>query len=80
MIMGESTGLSKIITDARTGEIYGAAIMAPRATDMISEVSAVMKSEGTIEELASTIHPHPTVSEIVMEAAHDVEGMSCNQL
>ena len=80
MIMGENTGLSKIITDARTGEIYGAAIMAPRATDMISEVSAVMKSEGTIEELASTIHPHPTVSEIVMEAAHDVEGMSCNQL
>ena len=54
--------------------------MAPRATDMFSEVSAVLKSEGTIEELASTIHPHPTVSEIVMEAAHDVEGMSCNQL
>ena len=80
MIMGENQGFAKIVTDARTGEIYGAAIMAPRATDMISEVSAVMKSEGTIEELADTIHPHPTVSEIIMEAAHDVEGRSCNKV
>lgn len=47
---------------------------------MISEISAVMKSEGTIEEVADTIHPHPTVSEIIMEAAHDVEGRSCNKL
>ena len=78
--MGENQGLAKIMTDARTGEIYGAAIMAPRATDMISEISAVMKSEGTIEEVADTIHPHPTVSEIIMEAAHDVEGRSCNKL
>ena len=80
MIMGENQGLAKIMTDARTGEIYGAAIMAPRATDMISEISAVMKSEGTIGEVADTIHPHPTVSEIIMEAAHDVEGRSCNKL
>ena len=80
MIMGENQGFAKVVTDARTGEIYGAAIMAPRATDMISEVSAVMKSEGTIEELADTIHPHPTVSEIIMEAAHDVEGRSCNKV
>ena len=80
MIMGEGTGLAKIMTDARTGEIYGAAIMAPRATDMISEISAVMKSEGTIDELSATIHPHPTVAEIIVEAAHDVHGLSCNKL
>ena len=34
-----------------------------------------MKLESTIEELADTIHPHPTVSEIIMEAAHDAEGL-----
>jgi dihydrolipoamide dehydrogenase len=76
MIKNESAGEVKIISDRRTGEILGCHIMAPRATDMIAEVCAVMRSEGTIEELGGTIHPHPTVSEMVMEAAHDVHGAS----
>jgi len=80
MVMGAKSGMIKIVSDKTTGQIYGAQIMAPRATDMIAEICAVMKCEGTIEELASTIHPHPTVSEIIMEAAHDVEGLSCNQM
>jgi len=75
MIMGEREGLAKIVTDQTTGEILGAHIMGPRATDMISEMCVAMKLESTIEELADTIHPHPTVSEIIMEAAHDVEGL-----
>ena len=74
MIMGEKQGLIKVITDIETGEILGTHIMGPRATDMISEISVAMKLESTIEEVADTIHPHPTVSEIIMEAAHDVEG------
>ncbi len=76
MIMGESAGMVKIISEKRTGEILGCHIMAPRATDTIAEVCALMRTEGTIEELSDTIHPHPTVSEMIMEAAHDVEGMS----
>ena len=79
-IMNISEGVAKIVTDARTGEILGAQIMAPRATDMIAEIAAVMRAEGTIEELADTIHPHPTVSEMVMEAAHDVHHQSCHKL
>ncbi|MDR0586359.1 MAG: hypothetical protein LBG26_03880, partial [Treponema sp.] len=58
----------------------GAHIMAPRATDMIGEIAALMKAEGTVEELAGTIHPHPTVGEMIMEAAHDVEGLCCHKL
>ena len=54
--------------------------MAPHATDMIAEVAAAMKAEATVEELADTIHPHPTVSEIVMEAAHDVEHLSVHKI
>ena len=77
-VMNESTGLCRIVTDEKTGEVLGAQIMAPRATDMIAEVAAVMRCEGTIEELAATIHPHPTVSEIIMEAAHDAEGLCCH--
>ena len=50
-------GIAKIITDANTGEILGAQLMAPRATDMIAEIATVMRAEGTIEELSDTIHP-----------------------
>ena len=79
MIMGEKEGLIKIITDEITGEILGAQIMGPRATDMIAEICVAMKLESTIEELVTTVHPHPTVSEIIMEAAHDVEGLSVHK-
>lgn len=72
IIMGEKEGMVKIITDEDTGEILGTHIMSPRATDMIAEMCVAMKLESTIEEIADTIHPHPTVSEIIMEAAHDV--------
>ena len=75
MISGESNGVVKIVTDEETGEILGAHFMCPRATDMIAEICAVMRAEGTIEELSDTVHPHPTVSEMIMEAAHDVHGM-----
>ena len=78
--MGASEGFSKLITDEKNWEILGCHLMAPRATDIIAEVAAVMRSEGTVEELSDTIHPHPTVSEILMEAAHDTEGLSCHKL
>lgn len=78
LVIGEKDGLVKLITDKKTGEILGAHIMSARATDLISEICAVMKSEGTLEELSDTIHPHPTVSEMIMEAAHDAEGLCCH--
>ncbi|KAF5070034.1 Dihydrolipoyl dehydrogenase [anaerobic digester metagenome] len=77
-VMGHSKGLIKLVCDHATGEVYGAQIMAPRATDMIGEIAIIMECEGTIEELSDTIHPHPTVCEIILEAAHDVEGLCCN--
>lgn len=80
MILGQTNGLAKIISDAQTGELLGAQIMAPRAADMIAEIAAVMRCEGTIEELEDTIHPHPSVSEIISEAALDTEGLSLNKM
>ncbi|MDR1519354.1 MAG: dihydrolipoyl dehydrogenase [Planctomycetota bacterium] len=80
VVMGESEGLAKLIVDAQTGEILGAHLVAPHATDMIAELAAVMEAEGTVAELAETIHPHPTVSEIVMEAAHDADSLSVHKL
>ncbi len=80
MIVGEKDGFCKLITDADTGEILGCHIVSPCATDMIGEIVATMQSEGTLEELAEAIHPHPTVNEIIMEAAHDAEGLCIHKV
>jgi dihydrolipoamide dehydrogenase len=80
MIMNITDGFVKIISHAETGEILGGHIMAARATDMIGEIASLMKAEATVEEIAATVHPHPTISEMIMEAAHDVEGLCCHKL
>ena len=78
MTAGENEGLIKLVYDADTEEILGAHMIGPRVTDMIAEISAVMECEGTITELGRAVHPHPTVSEAVMEAAHACHGNSVN--
>jgi dihydrolipoamide dehydrogenase len=80
MIMNTGEGFVKILSAVDTGEILGAHIVAPRATDMIGEIAAAMRAEATIEELADTVHAHPTVSEMIMEAAHDAEGLCCHKM
>lgn len=80
MVMGENNGIVKLIAQKTTGKLLGAQIYAPRATDMIAEAAVVMRKGGTIDDISDTIHPHPTVSETIMEAAHDVHGMSCNAM
>ena len=72
--MGQSEGFVKIIADTQYGQIIGAQIIGPRATDMIGEIAVAMKLEATAEEIAATIHAHPTLSEAIMEAAHDCLG------
>ncbi len=70
----DTEGFTKIISDAATGALLGAHMIGPRATDLISEMALAIASEVTVDEVAAAIHPHPTVSESVMEAAHDVFG------
>jgi len=69
---GETEGFVKIIAEKKYNEIIGVHILAPHATDLISEISVLMELEGTAYELAKAIHPHPTLSEILMEAAHGI--------
>ena len=69
---GESSGFIKIVADEEQGEILGVHIIGVHATDMISEALATIQLEGTAHDLAKAIHPHPTMSEIVMEAAHGI--------
>ena len=73
----EELGLKcQFVFDKATEEILGFHVIGPRATDLAAEVAAVMECEGTISEIGSTVHPHPTVSEAVMEAAHACHGNS----
>ena len=70
----ESEGFVKIISDAKTGEIYGAHIIGAEATELIAEYGLVIELEGTVEDIHHTIHAHPTLSEAVMEAAAATTG------
>lgn len=79
MIMGDAIGMTKLIASP-DGKLLGAQLMCPRATDMIMELATVLKLGGTVEDISRTIHPHPTVSETVAEAAHDFEGLCCQAL
>jgi len=69
-ILGAREGFVKIVSDEKYGEILGVHMIGPRVTEMIAEAVVAMRLEGTVEDLAATIHPHPTLTEAVMEAAH----------
>ncbi|MCK9471387.1 MAG: dihydrolipoyl dehydrogenase [Bacilli bacterium] len=69
---GETDGFIKVIANKKYDEIIGVHILAPHATDLISEAVVLMELEGTAYELANAIHPHPTLSETIMEAAHGI--------
>ena len=63
-------GFIKIVTDAKTGEILGVHMIGAIATELVAETVLALHLECTAEELAAVIHPHPTISEAMMEAAH----------
>jgi len=70
----DSEGFVKVITDSKTGEIYGAHIIGSEATELIAEYGLAMALEATVEEIHQTIHAHPTLSEANMEAAAAAMG------
>jgi dihydrolipoamide dehydrogenase len=70
----ESEGFVKVISDAKTGEIYGAHIIGNEATELIAEYGLAIELEASVEEVHQTIHAHPTLSEAIMEAAAATSG------
>jgi dihydrolipoamide dehydrogenase len=72
--LGESTGFMKLVTDARYGEILGAHMIGPEVSELLPELTLAHNMELTAEEISRNVHAHPTLSEVIMEAAHDVEG------
>lgn len=80
MAINETDGFVKIIADAETDQVLGVHIIGPHATDLISEAVAAMKLETTAQALGDAIHPHPTLGESMMEAAHAVHGVSVHMV
>ena len=76
---GDITGMFKIITDVKTQNILGVHIIGTHAADLVHEAAMAMHLGATAAQVAGMIHAHPTLSEGLMEAAEDVEGMAIHQ-
>jgi dihydrolipoamide dehydrogenase len=77
-ILGAHEGFIKIVADAKYGEVLGVHIIGPSATDLIAEAVAAMELEATAEDIAATIHAHPTLAEGMLDAANAVYGLAIN--
>lgn len=76
--LGDTTGWIKLITDTKYGEILGAHLIGPEVTELLPELTLSQMMELTSAEIARNVHSHPTLSEVLMEAAHAAEGQSIN--
>lgn len=79
MCEGETRGSVKVVAEKESGRILGASIAGEGASTMITEVTVAMAQNMTASQLASVIHAHPTLPEIVLEAVEDVEGLAVHK-
>ncbi len=78
VIGGEYEGFAKVITDTGTQDTLGVHIVGPHATDLVAEASLAFELDATAWEIGRATHPHPTLSEVIGEAAMAVDGQSIN--
>jgi dihydrolipoamide dehydrogenase len=78
VIVGETEGFAKVIADATTDEVLGVHLVGPGVTDLIAEAALGMTLEVTAWEIGATTHPHPTLAEVIGEAAMAVAGRQIN--
>ncbi|HAO93912.1 MAG: dihydrolipoyl dehydrogenase [Deltaproteobacteria bacterium GWC2_56_8] len=78
--MGETEGFCQILADPGTDKVLGCSIVGAHATDLLGEVTLAIRSGAKVKDIAETIHAHPTLPEIVMEAAEDVHGLAIHKI
>jgi dihydrolipoamide dehydrogenase len=78
IIGGEYEGFAKVIGNRETGDTLGVHLVGPHATDLIAEASLAAELEATPAEIGAATHPHPTLAEVLGEAALAVDGRSIN--
>lgn len=74
LAMDKTYGFAKVLVEESTDRILGVHLLCERATDLITEAAVVMQQGGTAKEILATIHPHPTLSEVVREATLAADG------
>ena len=72
--IGRADGLTKLVADARSGRVLGVGIVGPGAGELIAEATLAVETAALVEDIAATIHAHPTLSETLMEAAENLLG------
>ncbi|KTG19977.1 dihydrolipoyl dehydrogenase [Haloferax profundi] len=77
---GHADGFVRIVADDDSGFILGAQIVGPEASELVAEVALAIEMGATLEDVASTIHTHPTLAEAVMEAAENALGQAIHTL
>ena len=77
---GEPEGFVKVISNETDGLVLGVQIVGAEASDLVSELALAIEMGATVEDVALTIHPHPTFSEAIMEAAESAAGSPIHQL
>ncbi len=75
LAMGENVGFVKIVANKKYKEILGVHLIGAHVTEMIAGPAGMLTVEATAEDISQTVHPHPTMSEVIMEAAHVLTGM-----
>jgi dihydrolipoamide dehydrogenase len=74
LAMGETEGMIKLVVDAKYGELLGGHMIGPEVTELLGELALTKLLEGTSTEVGWAVHPHPTISEMLKEAALDAQG------
>jgi dihydrolipoamide dehydrogenase len=80
MTTGHTEGFVRIVADEETGFVLGGQIVGPEASELIAEVALAVEMGATLEDVAATVHTHPTLAEAVMEAAENARGQAIHTL
>jgi dihydrolipoamide dehydrogenase len=80
LCMGEPEGFIKLLSHEETGRVVGAAVVGAHASDVIGEIALAMRMEASPGDIVTTIHVHPTLSEVVLEASEDTMGLSIHKM
>ncbi|MNC24104.1 Dihydrolipoyl dehydrogenase [compost metagenome] len=78
--LGSAEGFVKVVADKKTGLVLGAQVVGPEASNLIAEMGLAIEMGATLEDIALTIHAHPTLAEMVMEAAEGALGQAIHQI
>ncbi|RJT00356.1 dihydrolipoyl dehydrogenase [Halococcus sp. IIIV-5B] len=80
LTLGDTDGFTRVVADDNAGFILGAQVVAPEASELIAEFGLAIEMGATLEDVAATIHTHPTLGETVMEAVENAQGKAIHTL